>query len=53
MTFSKEAQDIILAAIRAKTSGVCTDAQRALAEAVTHGESNAEVLTHLVEDVRS
>ncbi len=52
MTFSKEAQDIILSAIRAKTAGVCSDAQKALAYAVTHGENNAEIITRLIDDVR-
>lgn len=52
MTFSKEAQDIILTAIRSKTSGNATEAQIALAHAVTHGENNAEVICQLINDVR-
>lgn len=52
MTFSKEAQAIILAAVRAKTAGGATEAQRNLAQAVTHGEANMEVLCGLIDDVR-
>ena len=52
MTFSTEAKDIMLKAVRANSSGACTDAQKALAYAVTHGENNAEVLTRLIDDVR-
>ena len=52
MTFSIEAKNIMLSAVRAKTSGGASEAQLALAYAVTHGESNAEVLTRLIDDVR-
>ena len=52
MMFSKEAQDIILKAVRAKTAGGATEAQIALATAVTHGEANMEILCGLVADVR-
>lgn len=52
MTFSLEAKNIMLAAVRAKSSGSATDAQIALAHAITHGENNAEVLTRLIDDVR-
>lgn len=52
MTFSTEAKDIMLKAVRAKTSGGASESQLALAEAVTHGEGNAEILTRLIDDVR-
>lgn len=52
MTFSTEAKDIMLKAVRAKSTGVCSDAQLALATAVLGGENNAEVLTRLIDDVR-
>lgn len=50
MQMSKEAQNIIMNSIQAGGNG--TEAQKALAYAVTHGESNAEVLTSLIDDVR-
>ena len=52
MTFSIEARNIMLAAVRAKTSGGATEAQVALAHAVTHGENDIEILTRLIDDVR-
>lgn len=52
MTFSREAKDIMLKAVQANQTSVCTEAQKALAHAVTHGENNAEVLTRLIDDVR-
>jgi DNA-directed RNA polymerase subunit F len=52
MTFSTEAKSIMLKAVRARTQGGATEAQIALAYAVTHGENDAEVLTRLIDDVR-
>lgn len=52
MTFSKEEQTVMLTAVRARTHGGATPAQVALAHAVTHGESNVEILVRLIDDVR-
>ena len=51
-TFSNEAKSVIMKAVNAKTHGGGTEAQIALATAVTTGESNVEVLTALIEDAR-
>jgi len=51
-TFSEESKRIMMQAVRAKSCGGGTEAQIALATAVTSGESNVEVLCSLIEDAR-
>ena len=50
--FSNEAKNVIMKAVQAKSHGGGTEAQIALATAVTTGESDVEVLTALIEDAR-
>ena len=52
MQMSNEMKNIIMQAVQAKSHGGGTEAQQALAYAVTHGENSAEVLARLVDDVR-
>lgn len=51
-TFSNEAKNIMMKAVQAKGHGGGTEAQIALATAITSGESNVEVLCALIEDAR-
>ena len=50
--FSNEAKNVIMKAVQAKSHGGGTEAQIALATAVTTGESDVEVLCALIEDAR-
>tara|TARA_R110000772_G_scaffold22123_2_gene60096 strand:- start:763 stop:939 length:177 start_codon:yes stop_codon:yes gene_type:complete len=51
-TFSNEAKNVMMKAVQAKQHGGGTEAQVALATAITTGESNVEVLCALIEDAR-
>ena len=51
-TFSNEAKNVMMKAVQAKGHGGGTEAQIALATAITSGESNVEVLCALIEDAR-
>ena len=51
-TFSDEAKNVMMKAVQAKSHGGGTEAQIALATAITSGESNVEVLCALIEDAR-